>query len=310
MDFGIIFHFGLFSVPAFDDPKLIVRRTIQNGSEWYQKRLEEKGNYRPISGWKETQKYHETHYKGKKYEDFVNDFTIDKLNIDDWMKLCKEIGATYVILTAKHHDGFCLYPTKTSKFCLKRDVIKEFVDFARKYELKVGIYYSWYEFNQTCTKKYMDNVATIQVNELSVYKPDIFWFDGDWACKTKYAKETVKNICKMLKKLNPNVKINDRVCDPKNGTYRVYKDRYIPDGKEEKKEEWEHINSCGLSWGYNKAQTPKLHYKSPQTLFELYTTVKNLNGKFLLNLAPDSKGVIDVNEEKIVREFGKLIQKE
>lgn len=316
MDFGIIFHFGLYSIHAFDDPNSIIRRTIQNGSEWYQKRLEEKGTYRPISGWKETQKYHKINFKDGKYEDFMKDFIIDKWEPEVWMKLCKEIGAKYVILTSKHHDGFCLYPTKTTKFRTERDIVGEFCLIARKYDLKVGIYYSWYEFNQTCTKKYMDNIISIQVEELSRNNPDIWWFDGDWACKTKYAKEKVRYICEKLKKMNSNIKINDRVCDFRNGTYRVFKDRYIPEEKDinlmrgEIKSEWEHINTIGLSWGYNKVQDSKLHYKSPETLYELYKKVKGKNGKFLLNLAPDSSGNIDVNEVRIIKEFGKLIKRE
>jgi len=147
MEFGIIFHWGLYSVPAFDNPESILKRKIQNGSEWYQKRLEEKGTYRPV--YKETQEYHKLKFKDKDYKDFIN---IDNCKFDNWMKLCKEVNATYVILTAKHHDGFCLWPTKSTNFCVKKDLVKEFIESAKKYNLKYGIYYSWYEFNRTCTK--------------------------------------------------------------------------------------------------------------------------------------------------------------
>lgn len=307
MDFGIIFHYGLYSVPAYDDPKSILNRNIQNGSEWYQKRLEEKGTYRPVSGWKETQKYHNINYKDKKYYDFISDFNVNKYDPDSWMKLCKEIKASYVILTSKHHDGFCLWPTKTTKFHTNKNIVEMFINSARKHDLKVGIYYSWYEFNKSCTIDYMDNIVSIQIEELSKFNPDIWWFDGDWICKTKYAKNKIKSICSNLIKLNPNVKINDRVCDYKNGTYRVFKDRHIPET--EIKNEWEHINTISCSWGYNRAQKEE-HYKSPEKLYKLYKEIKSKNGKFLLNLAPDNNGIIDKNEEKIIREFAKLKDKE
>lgn len=89
MSFGIIFHWGIYSVPAFDDPKSASRRKTQNGSEWYLKRLmTQEGAYRPVSGWKETQAYHAEHYPEMKYEDFASQFSPTSWDPDTWMKLC------------------------------------------------------------------------------------------------------------------------------------------------------------------------------------------------------------------------------
>jgi alpha-L-fucosidase len=227
---GIIFHWGLYSVPAYDDPKLIIKRKIQNGSEWYKKRLLEKGDFRPVSGWKETQKYHRENYNDQKYEDFAKEFAQTPINFDKWMELCKSVGASYVIITAKHHDGFCLFETEIKME--KTNFVKDFGISAKKYGLKFGIYYSWYEFDRNFTIDYVDNIVQPQIKELLSYKPDIFWFDGDWVIKTKYGKNVVAKICSNMKKLG--IEINDRVCDPSNGTYRVFADRYIP--KSESKE--------------------------------------------------------------------------
>ena len=65
--FGVIFHWGLYSVPAYDDTKSCKKRSIQNGSEWYLRRLRETGTFRPISGWKETQEFHKANYGDKPY---------------------------------------------------------------------------------------------------------------------------------------------------------------------------------------------------------------------------------------------------
>ena len=151
------------------------------------------------------------------------------------MELCKSVGATYVIITAKHHDGFCLFQTKSTDFNSfnhnKRDIVKELEISARKYGLRFGIYYSWYEFPsereeisiKNFTVDYINTIIDPQIKELLLYNPDIFWFDGDWVIKTKIGKERVKTICKLLKK--KNIEINNRVCHPNNGTYRVFSDR-------------------------------------------------------------------------------------
>ena len=73
--FGIIFHWGVYSVPAYDDPTSAARRKIQNGSEWYAKRLSETGAFRPVTGWKETQEHHKKLYGAASYEDFASKFT-------------------------------------------------------------------------------------------------------------------------------------------------------------------------------------------------------------------------------------------
>lgn len=197
-EIGVIFHWGIYSVPAYDTIVSAKRRRTQNGSEWYAKRLSEKGGFRPISGWKETQEYHKQKYGDAKYSAFADSFKAEKYNtvgdnkdvktanaiteVDKWMLLAKSIGATYVILTSKHHDGFCLWPTSTTNFNsmktgAKQDLLAIFKAAALRHNLKFGIYYSWSEFNIGCTKKYMDEVVKPQIKELIAYKADRWWFD-------------------------------------------------------------------------------------------------------------------------------------
>lgn len=313
-DIGFIFHWGLYSVPAYDNVTSARRRKMQNGSEWYQKRLDESGNYHPISGWKDTQIYHQENYGDKSYEEFGHEFKAENWNPDSWMKLCVEAGAKYVIITAKHHDGFCLFKTKTTNnnsvdIGPKRDIVEAFQISAKKFNLKFGIYYSWTEFRMLCTKKYIDTIMIPQMDELKKYMPDIWWFDGDWNCKTNISCMSASNICEDLHKINPSVIINDRI--PKKDvstvsphtTYRVYEDRYMPKIKLEN--QWEHINTIGLSWGRNKDQKEK-DYKNGKELYELYNNVKNKGGRFLLNFGPDSSGELDPFEVKSIREFMEL----
>lgn len=313
-EIGLIFHWGLYSITAYDDPISARRRRIQNGSEWYLKRLMEKGTYRPIAGWQQTQTYHHEEFNDFPYYDLAQFFDMDRLwNPDDWMQLAKEVGASYVILTTKHHDGFCLWPTKTASPHTDEDYVTRFVASARRHHLKVGLYYSWSEFGQRCTKDYLDTIALPQVEELKQYQPDIWWFDGHWDVTTKYACQKIRNF---IVSLGSNVEINDRLYkdtrwdDPSflgEATYRVYGDRHIP--VEKPNIPWEHINTIGLSWGLNLAQEDR-DYKTGEEIFDLYCEIHDKGGRFLLNLGPDCDGYLDKQEVQPLLDFGTLYMKQ
>lgn len=305
---GLIFHFGLYSVPAYDDPASARRRKTQNGSEWYKARLEEDGKWRPIAGYQSTQLFHQQNYPNLKYEDFKEHFANQEISFETWMKLAVSVGATYVILTARHHDGYCLWETKTTDFNStstgpKRDLIKEFKEAALKYNLRFGIYYSLLEFGKSITIKYFNEVIVPQLKELQNYSPDILWFDGHWELKSKYSKTALSELIQIFKKQNLKLEVNDRIGDEKDADFRVFCDRYIPPSDPGVR--WEHINTIGLSWGRNKMQTEK-DYKSGRELKMLYDKVKELKGNFLLNLGPDADGTLDPFEVKSMEEFAKL----
>lgn len=308
--FGLIFHWGLYSVPAFDIVN--TRRRILNGSEWYYKRLTETGKFHPVSNYKETQEYHNKNYSNKNYYDLVQYFAEGKIEqqIEEWMKLAISVNATYVILTAKHHDGFCLWPSKAVKYHSKTDLVALFCTLARKYKLKVGLYYSWSEFDHSATKEYFHHTVKPQMMELQAYNPDIWWFDGQWVCKSKYSQQCIDEICTILKKNNPHIDINDRINEQNKmkadmeylgaATYRVYADRYLPEKAPQIR--WEHINTIGFSWGRNKQQKTE-HYKSGKELQILYEKVKSLGGNFLLNLGPNADGTLDPYEVAALQDF-------
>lgn len=309
---GILVHFGLFSIPAFDDVKSASKRSIINGSEWYKKRLEEDTNaYRPTSGAKATKEYHEKHYPDMDYSDFAKMFKPDLKNIDSWTKLAKNIGASYMILTAKHHDGYSLYPSEVGLHS-KKDIVQYFKDSCERNGIKFGLYYSWMEFDKSCTKDYLNEVVKVQIDELITYKPKVIFFDGDWACRSKYSLDLMEELCKKIKKKIPNVVINDRVgikftSENELGfiDYRVYADRYIPTKKPTVP--WTHINTISLSWGRNKQQKDK-DYKTVKELTGLYTRVRKLVGSFLINIGPNADGSLDPIEEERLLGFGRAIK--
>lgn len=322
---GVIVHWGLYAVPAFDPVAAAQRRRIQNGSEWYAKRLavDPDKAYRPPSGWRETQEYHARTYGSDfPYSDFARHFTAEHWDVDSWMAAFKHAGASYAILTAKHHDGFCLWPTATTTFSTAHsrashfhhsDVLGEFQSACQRWGIRFGVYYSWSEFAQTCTKAYMDSVVIPQINELIRYRPALFWFDGDWSCSTQYAQSVIDRCVARIKHELPHAEINDRIGqkeERKNmaflgaATYRVFEDRALPDATPAVP--WEHVNTIGLSWGRNRQQTES-DYKSPAQLLALFERVRALNGRFCLNVGPDAAGMLCPQELDRLQRLGELL---
>lgn len=307
---GTIFHWGLYSVPAFDNIRSAKWRKIQNGSEWYLKRLKDKGMYSNTLGCTSTKEYHKKNYRDIDYFDFEKQFFVNnKINVfEDWCELSSQLGAKYMILTAKHHDGFCLWNTKTTnmKYNKEEDLLLKFKTTVKKNGFKFGIYFSLMEFEKPITKEFIKNILAPQLKELALYQPDYLWLDGNWEVKTKTA---IKVIINILETDYKGVIINDRICkndviNKKLSTYRVFGDRYIPE--EVIKDKWQHINTIGLSWGYNKQQQ-KENYKTGQELYDLYTNVVNKGGEMLLNFGPKADGSLDENEVESAIKFGKLL---
>lgn len=307
--FGVIIHWGIYSVPAFDSTHYAKYRKIQNGSEWYLQRLLK--TWRVSKGDLVTQEHHKEHYLDKDTKDkqelidsyfsFSDQFTGKSFNAEEWCKFFTSIGAKYIIFTAKHHDGFCMFETKTTEHNimntpLKRDVLKELREAAKKYKLKFGIYYSWLEFTSNMTKKYKEKMFA-QIEELKAYDPDLFWLDGDWTATAE--KLESERIIEELHELG--IIVNSRLGKDKTikGDYENYDDRYIPDEKQE--EVFEACHTIGLSWGYNKEQTDK-DYKTVEELKQLYHTVTSNGGNLLLNIAPDKDGNFDkIEKERLTK---------
>jgi alpha-L-fucosidase len=299
---GIIFHWGLYSVTAFDDIKSVRRRKMKNGSEWYYKRLYENSDYRPISGHKETKKYHEENFNNSDYYSLKKEFDENTRTFDFDSIFSKLVNnkINYVILTAKHHDGFCLWNTETTFNKSEIDLVDNFFKAAEKYNIKVGLYYSWFEFGKSMTINFINKVVIPQINELKKYKPFYWWFDGDWEIKTKYAHNTIKNIVDDLRKDSlVNSRIGNNEYDIRIFGDRIYPE-YIPDYK------WEYIFTIGHSWGYNKEQE-KCDYKDGTEIKKLYDIVIEKNGDFLINFGPKINGILDENELNSYKEFIDLL---
>ena len=302
---GIFIHWGLYAIPAYDNVECAKVRNIGNGSEWYYERLM-KDKRCNISD-NLTQAYHKKKYKEMEYEKFLTMFKGKNFNADQLVSKIKTTGAKYIVFTAKHHDGFCLWETKTTHYNvmnspLKKDVLKELLLASRKYNIKFGIYYSWMEFGQSLNIKYKQEKMIPQLKELLGYKPDLFWMDGDWIGSQEDLNsiDFVKAVHKLGAIINSRLGRNNI-----GGDYENYMDRFIPIEKMERK--YESCHTIGYSWGYNKQQK-KEDYKTSDELLEIYHKVNNTNGNLLLNISLDEHGNFDRIEEERLIEFAKKIK--
>lgn len=149
-------------------------------------------------------------------------FHPDALDCENWVRTAKDAGATYTILTTKHHDGFALWPSAYSKYSVantpwkngKGDVVREYVNACRRYGMKVGLYYSPAQWGSTAVKfsdaKEYDDYFIHQITELltGYGKIDYLWFDGCGSEGHEYDRD---RIVKEIFRLQPDI---NTFCDP------------------------------------------------------------------------------------------------
>ena len=145
----------------------------------------------------------------------LSEFNPVMLDCNQWIKTIYDAGAKYAVLVCKHHDGFANWPSKYTDYSIsntpwkggKGDVVLEFVDACRKYDIKVGLYYSPAEFGSK-DKEHKDYDAYFinQISELltNYGKIDYLWFDG---CGSENHQYDTVQIIKVIRKLQPNILI-------------------------------------------------------------------------------------------------------
>ncbi len=263
-------------------------------------------------------------------------FNPDKLDCEQWIKIAKEAGATYAILTCKHHDGFALWPSKYSKYSVantpwkngKGDVVREFVDACRKHGLKVGLYYSPAQWGShaipfSSAREY-DDYFINQIGELltGYGKIDYLWFDGCGSEGHEYNHERIINA---IGEMQPEILT---FCDPEwspgvrwignedgyaslNNPLVVSKTDFSELSKEEQTlSQAMFLPSecdCKLrdTWFYdNNADT----IKTVDELFGMYEASVGNGSNFLLNIGPDNHGLLCDEDASRLLELGEKIK--
>jgi alpha-L-fucosidase len=308
--FGIFIHWGVYSVPGFTKKGAY--------AEWYQHSLEN-NNHNGL-----VRQYHKTNFGDKSYYDLAGRFTADLFEPDEWARLFEDAGAKYVVLTSKHHDGYCLWPNETAsetwgfpwssdKVGPQRDLIGDLFDALSKTSVRPGLYFSLYEwFNPLWLEdkeKYAREHAMPQLYDLiKRYKPQVIWSDGDWDATPEQWKSP--EFLTWLYNESPvrdSIVANDRWGSGVRFHHSgIYTPEYQPDLDFED-HPWEESRGMGFSYGYNRAEDA-WDYNSTQSLVLHLIDKVSRGGNFLLDIGPDEHGNIPPIMQDRLLEIGKWLK--
>jgi alpha-L-fucosidase len=230
-----------------------------------------------------------------------------------WASLAKEAGMRYMVLTAKHHEGFCLFDSKLTDYCamkqaIGRDLVREYVDAARAENLRVGIYYSLMDWhhpdwriakNDLAARKRFVEYTHGQIRELmSNYgKIDILWYDMAVPLNAEEWRSVEMN--EMVFQLQPDIVINNRNLIP--GDFSTPEQSTQPG-----KGDWESCMTINDSWAYLAADH---NWKSPQQLVQNLVECARDGGNYLLDIGPRADGSVPEPSVTRLKAIGRWLQK-
>ena len=308
--FGMMIHWGLYCLPA---------------GEWKGERMEDIGEW--------CQQFFRI--PNAEYHALAKIFNPILFDAEAWVKLAKDAGMNYIVFTAKHHEGFCMYKSDVSPFNIvdatpfKRDVLRELSDACKKHGMKLGLYYSqeldWSEKNgggYTSGKTWcgdkaywtnnwdfpeddkkdfsecFENKIKPQVKEILTQYGEIalIWFDTPGVITPEQSDE----LYHMVKTYQPNCLVNSRIGNGR-GDYTSAGDNEIPD--DDKGDMlFETPATLNDTWGYKSFDN---NWKDADTVIRIKNHLNDRGINYLLNVGPDYLGRIPAPAEKILREVGK-----
>ena len=249
------------------------------------------------------------------YELLAKHFTPKPNAARDWAKLAKRAGQKYMVMTTKHHEGFCLFDTKLTDYCAPkqacgRDLVKEFVEAARAEGLRVGFYYSLMDWHhpdgarcatdEAARKRFVEYTHGLIRELMTNYgKIDILWYDVDWPLTAEQWDS--KKMNDMVFQLQPDIIVNNR-----NGLPGDFSTPEQHIRAAEKGRAWETCMTMNDSWGYQKADDD---FKSPKTIVRNLIECARGGGNYLLNIGPKPDGSVPEEEVRTLEAVGKWMDK-
>ena len=277
------------------------------------------------------------------YQKYFEAFNPDMYDPHEWAKMAKAAGMKYVVLTAKHHEGFCLFDSKFTDYKATntpygKDLIKEYVEAFRAEGLKVGFYYSlidWHHPDYTIDKyhplrqesdsaytrlnkgrdmnKYREYIKN-QVTELltNYGEISIIWFDFSFPGKNGKGRKDwdSENLLKLARSLQPGIIVDDRLdLSDVPGGFDFISPEQVKVSKwpeiNGKRVAWETCQTFSGSWGYYRDETS---WKSSAQLLELLIESVSKGGNLLLNVGPTARGVFDYRAQDRLGSMGEWMK--
>lgn len=303
--FGMFIHWGLYAIPA----GVWKGRCIPGIGEWimYNARI-------PV----------------REYEKLAERFNPIKFNAREWVRIARDAGMKYIVITAKHHDGFCMFDTRYTDYNIvkatpfRRDPLRELAEACRMEGMKLGFYYSqtldwhhpdgmgndWdYDISKQNFTRYFREYVEPQVEELLTnYKPvAVLWFDI-----TTPIPELARELRDLVRSISPETIISGRIGGrigrptiPSRGLadYISMGDNQIPDRRID--DDWEVPMTLNDTWGYKSYDH---NWKSPGRVIQILVEVVGKGGNLLLNVGPTAEGEIPKPSVDILVEVGRWLR--
>ena len=300
--FGIFIHWGAYSVPAF-----------HNGGFWYYWQRLHHPEFDDF--------VNKTERPGFAYPEYAHRFDALFYEPNDWASIFAKSGAQYVVLTSKHHEGFCIWDSRDIPATWNwnsmdvgphRDLVGDLAKAVKntssphtKKSLRFGLYHSMFEwFNPMyhadaatnfTTQTFVDTKSMPELYDLvKKYEPDIIWSDGAWSEPSSYWKST-----EFLAWLATNSSVSESVVwndrwgkdsDCKHGSFWNCKDNFLPDGLIDHK--WENCRRMDTgAWGLSRVSKYE-QYETVKSLLDLLVKTVAFGGNLLLNIGPAGDGTI------------------
>ncbi len=315
--FGIFIHWGTYSVPAY--APVIPGRLAY--AEWYWNAMTsgQKPGANPTQAG--TWAYHQKQYGADyAYQNFAPQFRAELFDPGHWADVFARSGAKYVVLTSKHHEGFALWPSPEAsktwgrpwnavEIGPKRDLLGDLNEAVRRKNLRMGFYYSLYEWYNPLwladKPRYVSEHMFPQFKDVVTrYKPAIIFSDGEWDLPS--AEWRSPELLAWLFNESPvkdEVVINDRWGKDtrhKHGGY--WTTEYTP-GMSGLDHPWEESRGMGFSYGYNRAERLE-HYHTGRELVVMLADLVSRGGNLLLDIGPAADGTIPVIMEERLLQIG------
>lgn len=252
------------------------------------------------------------------YERLAADFNPRCFDPESWLDAFESAGQRYVILTAKHHDGFCLFRSDLTRYStfhatpLATDVVAQLADACARRRMPFGVYYSqtqdwhhpdghgndWdFDPSRKCFDRYFDTYVVPQVTELLTrYGPiAVMWFDTPMVMSAEQSRALVD----LVHRLQPACLVNGRVGNGM-GDYATTRDNQYLVGEVD--QDWECPATMNDTWGYRAEDQ---NWKTAQEIAANLQDVRRNKGNYLLNVGPDGDGRIPEASRSMLKELGR-----